>query len=146
MRPNYIRRGILWDVLRMIIWCSVVSTGFLLSASPKTIVGRHHADTYHNPPVVIQSSTSSQESLQYDATLSEQTFEELYGDDLPEWLLENCKEYGFERPTLIQERTLDCFFNDEPNSMRTAQTGSGKSLCYLLPFVKARDQASVSKR
>ena len=146
MRPNHIRRGILWDVLRMVIWCSVVSRGFLLSASPKTIVGRHHArGAYHNLPVVIPSSTSLQESLQYDATLSEQTFEQLYRDDLPEWLLENCKEYGFERPTLIQERTLDCFFNDEPNSMVIqAQTGSGKTLTYLLPLLsKLEDRASV---
>jgi superfamily II DNA/RNA helicase len=84
-------------------------------------------------------------SLQYDATLSDQTFEELHGENLPEWLLENCKEYGFERPTLIQERTLDCFFNEEPNSMVVqAQTGSGKTLTYLLPLLsKLEDRASV---
>jgi superfamily II DNA/RNA helicase len=116
-------------------------------------------------------SSSSSASLQYDATLSNQTFQELYGNVLPPWLLENCLEYGYERPTLIQQRTLDLFFgynNDDekgeksnhddghfssefpttadlPNSMVIqAQTGSGKSLCYLLPVLtKLQNRAAV---
>jgi superfamily II DNA/RNA helicase len=121
-----------------------------------------------------QESSSPSPSLQYDATLSDRTFQELYGDVLPQWLLENCLEYGYERPTLIQERTLDILFGstnddeksnddvdstgptkstttittttaDPPNSMVIqAQTGSGKSLCYLLPvFAKLQNRAAV---
>jgi superfamily II DNA/RNA helicase len=76
----------------------------------------------------IPSSSTHLNALIYDATLSDQTFTELYNDHLPEWLLEKCEECGFKFPTLIQERALDCFFNDDPNSMVIqAQTGSGKT-------------------
>mmetsp|Transcript_5142 Transcript_5142/g.14959 ORF Transcript_5142/g.14959 Transcript_5142/m.14959 type:complete len:535 (-) Transcript_5142:795-2399(-) len=83
--------------------------------------------------------------LQYDATLSDQSFSELYGGELPDWLLENCRDNGFEFPTLIQQRALDSFFFDDPNSMVIqAQTGSGKTLTYLLPLLsKLENRASV---
>jgi superfamily II DNA/RNA helicase len=105
---------------------------------------------------------SSLRALQYDATLSSETFQSLYGDVLPQWLLDNCLQYGYERPTLIQQRTLDAYFginsddnnedesdddssSEPPNSMVIqAQTGSGKSLCYLLPLLSTlQSRASV---
>eukprot|EP00980_Cylindrotheca_fusiformis_P007322 scaffold1525_cov142-Cylindrotheca_fusiformis.AAC.122 len=80
-----------------------------------------------------------------DATLSEESFAELYSDKIPEWLLEKCKENGFVSPTLIQQRALDCFFDDNPNSIVIqAQTGSGKTLTYLLPLLaRLEDRAAV---
>lgn len=93
-----------------------------------------------------------------DASLSDETFSELYSDHLPGWLLENCKANGWERPTLIQERALDAFFGidqkkDEddddndispPNSLVIqAQTGSGKTLTYLLPLLAQLENRSA---
>ena len=98
-------------------------------------------------PSTLISSDHSQlaSSLKYDATLSDKSFSELYEDCLPKWLLENCAENGFERPTLIQKRSLDSFFEDNPNSMVIqAQTGSGKTLTYLLPLLSnLENRASV---
>merc|ERR1712032_562378 len=86
--------------------------------------------------LTLSSNSQLAFSLTYDATLSDKSFSELYDDYLPEWLLENCMENGFERPTLIQERSLDSFFEGNPNSMVIqAQTGSGKTLTYLLPLL-----------
>lgn len=84
-------------------------------------------------------------ALQNDATLSEKSFTELYHGRLPAWLLEKCEENGFSSPTLIQERALDCFFDDDPNSIVIqAQTGSGKTLTYLLPLLaQLEDRAAV---
>ena len=100
---------------------------------------------YQSSTLVSSGQSLAASSLQYDATLSDKTFSELYEGFLPEWLLENCRENGFERPTLIQQRALDAFFNDDPNSMVIqAQTGSGKTLTYLLPLLaKLENRASV---
>ena len=54
---------------------------------------------------------------QYDATLCEKSFRELYDGYLPEWLLDKCEECGFKNPTLIQERSLNFFFEKDPNSL-----------------------------
>jgi superfamily II DNA/RNA helicase len=124
----------------------VVSFGFL----PKHRHSKpHDASLSHNGnrrSSILHCTSSS--SLQYDATLSDQTFQELYQDHLPQWLLDKCAEYGYVYPTLIQQRTLDALYKDEnvsPNSMVVqAQTGSGKSLAYLLPLLaKLKDRASV---
>ncbi|MGK3739645.1 MAG: superfamily II DNA/RNA helicase [Bacillariaceae sp.] len=96
---------------------------------------------------LISSSNLHSQASSYlcDATLSDESFSELYSDNLPEWLLGKCEEYNYKYPTLIQQRSLDCFFDDDPNSMVIqAQTGSGKTLTYLLPLLsKLEDRASV---
>ena len=79
---------------------------------------------------------SAASHLQYDASLSDETFQNLYKDHLPEWLLEKCTECGWIKPTLIQQRALDTLFIEQPNSVVIqAQTGSGKTLTYLLPLL-----------
>ncbi|KAG7357808.1 DEAD/DEAH box helicase domain protein [Nitzschia inconspicua] len=113
-------------------------------------------DSQQQPKQQVEEQSSL---LLHDATLSKDTFQDLYGDHLPTWLIENCRSNGFERPTLIQQRTLDAYFGIQdpqdkrqqqqqqgpPNSMVIqAQTGSGKSLCYLLPLLsQLQDRASV---
>eukprot|EP00934_Nitzschia_sp_Nitz4_P008298 Nitzschia sp. Nitz4//scaffold185_size43419//33921//35729//NITZ4_007307-RA/size43419-processed-gene-0.83-mRNA-1//-1//CDS//3329539727//8288//frame0 len=98
---------------------------------------------------------------QLDAQLCDQSLSELYADCLPSWLLEKCTECGWEYPTLIQKKVFDELFlpyNKEDdlnitsgsgnnsvedtspslpvNSMVIeAQTGSGKTLTYLLPLL-----------
>lgn len=87
----------------------------------------------------------------YDAVLGEETFTELYSDHLPSWLLEKCKDCGWEYPTLIQQRALDTFFcidadkdTPPPNSVVIqAQTGSGKTLTYLLPLLAQLEKRSA---
>jgi superfamily II DNA/RNA helicase len=107
------------------------------------------SSSFHNikTPQALNSITASSPlyALQHDATLSDKSFSELYHDNLPEWLLEKCEENGFKSPTLIQERALNCFFNDDANSIVIqAQTGSGKTLTYLLPLLaRLEDRAAV---
>ncbi|KAL3945463.1 MAG: hypothetical protein SGBAC_000434 [Bacillariaceae sp.] len=90
-------------------------------------------------------ASSPLHSLQYDATLCDTKFSERYNETLPDWLLEKCEENGFVYPTLIQQRSLDCFMDENPNSVVIqAQTGSGKTLTYLLPLLaRLEDRASV---
>ena len=91
-----------------------------------------------------------------DATLSDFTFEDLYSkpqsteinsltflDDneenllLPNWLTTRLQKLGYTHPTLIQQRALDTLLTnrkkEKPNVILQAQTGSGKTLSYLLP-------------
>jgi superfamily II DNA/RNA helicase len=98
-----------------------------------------------SPSLIVSKGRIQPDEFYYDATLSNETFSELYSDHMPPWLLEKCIECGFLYPTLIQQRALDCFFDDEPNSMVIqAQTGSGKTLTYLLPLLsKLEYRASV---
>lgn len=99
------------------------------------------------PPqaTIFPKTSSSLNSLFSDATLSDESFTELYSDHLPKWLLTKCEDCGWESPTLIQQRALDCFFNEDPNSIVIqAQTGSGKTLTYLLPMLsKLEDRAAI---
>jgi Rad3-related DNA helicase len=63
----------------------------------------------------------------------EKTFSELYSDSMPDWLLEKRVT-----PMVVYiPRALDCMFHDEPNFSMVvqAQTGSGKTLTYLLALL-----------
>jgi superfamily II DNA/RNA helicase len=93
----------------------------------------------------FQSRKYFSSAAQSDATLSNETFADLYGDHLPDWLVENCAANGYISPTLIQQRAMDTFFYDDPNSIVIqAQTGSGKTLTYLLPLLaKLEDRAAI---
>ena len=92
----------------------------------------------------------------YDATLSDHSFQELYSDYLPDWLLENCQSNDWIRPTLIQERALDVFYKQEEDEEEDssssssknslviqAQTGSGKTLTYLLPVLAQLEERAA---
>lgn len=136
--PRTNRRTIVFKVIVLIFYGPFAISGF----------GQHksvHSNWDRSSSLVSWSQSQLASSLQYDATLSDRSFSELYDGLLPEWLLENCSENGFERPTLIQQRALDSFFDDDPNSMVIrAQTGSGKTLTYLLPLLsKLENRASV---
>ena len=94
----------------------------------------------------------------HDAMVSDQSFRDLYGNNddegddddnrrIPDWLLERCEDAGWTHPTLIQERSLDAILSsqqeDESSSSSSfviqAQTGSGKTLTYLLPVLSKID-------
>jgi superfamily II DNA/RNA helicase len=73
-----------------------------------------------------------------DAALSDQTFDELYADSLPDWLTDRCAECGWTYPTLVQKRALDAILGGQDIVLQ-AQTGSGKTLSYLLPLLAKMD-------
>ena len=135
--PKVNRYITLFRNLLVIYWPLVIS-GFVQQKSILPCTSRFS-------PVVSYTNIQATPTLQNDATLSDRSFSETYDGQLPEWLLENCKENGFEFPTLIQQRVLDSFFDDDPNSMVIqAQTGSGKTLTYLLPLLsQLENRASV---
>lgn len=119
----------------------------------------HRLDAFVPHQILEKSSTNRQNSIatksilyqqSYDAVLSDKTFTELYNGYLPDWLLEKCKACGWEYPTLIQQRALDAFFcvdkeeETAPNSVVIqAQTGSGKTLTYLLPLLAQLENRSA---
>ena len=78
-----------------------------------------------------------------DAALSDQTFEELYSDSLPDWLTDRCAECGWTFPTLVQERALDAILGGHDVVIQ-AQTGSGKTLAYLLPLLAKVDPSRAA--
>jgi superfamily II DNA/RNA helicase len=114
------------------------------------------------------SSVSSYETFG-DGALSDTSFAELYGNNtarsalsgndlsnseetvsslrddrwLPEWLTSRCDECGWTYPTLIQERALDVIL-DGKDCVVQAQTGSGKTLCYLLPLLARVDPSRAA--
>jgi superfamily II DNA/RNA helicase len=66
------------------------------------------------------------------------TFSERYSTTLPQWLIERCAEIGWHHPTRIQEAALDAILIDKHHDcIIQAETGSGKTLCYLLPCLAA---------
>jgi len=79
-----------------------------------------------------------------DAMLFDESFSDLYGTTLPEWLLERCRLCGWERPTRIQARALDAILLDKKDAIIQAETGSGKTLSYLLPAMAFIDASRSS--
>ena len=62
------------------------------------------------------------------------TFEEQFGDRLPEWLVERAAAVGYTRPTSVQQETLETVLEGHDVIVQ-AKTGSGKTLAYLLPLL-----------
>ena len=94
-----------------------------------------------------------------DGALSEETFGELYGErssgstehdddanynnNLPKWLTDRCTECGWPTPTLVQRRSLDAILTGKDVVIQ-AQTGSGKTLSFLLPLLAKIDASRSS--
>jgi len=76
-----------------------------------------------------------------DSILVNQTFSELYESFIPSWLLKRCEECGWESPTRIQEKALNAILRDKKDAIVQAETGSGKTLSYLLPAMAAVDSS-----
>lgn len=91
-------------------------------------------------------STQATGGDDYDGELESTTFRERYGDVLPHWLLDKCTDIGWKYPTRIQQRVLDAILRDEECSdvVIQAQTGSGKSLAFLLPCLASIDPSRSS--
>lgn len=84
------------------------------------------------------SSNSNYETFG-DAALSSQTFSQHYSSNLPSWLTTRAQECGWKYPTLIQQRALDTILEGK-DCILQSQTGSGKTLSYVLPLLAAIDK------
>lgn len=140
-----------------------------------------HSNMYENRNVFLPTSlqsrglyatTSSKESKYGDATLVDNSFEELFGEMsttcqqqaantdpeetavrvnrnqkrpyfLPCWLTSRASELGYTSPTIIQQRALDAILNNNDVIVH-AQTGSGKTLAYLLPLFSIVDASRAA--
>ncbi|GAX23124.1 hypothetical protein FisN_33Lh012 [Fistulifera solaris] len=87
-------------------------------------------------PFFIASIYQSDGALDQTDTLLQR-----YQYQLPSWLLQRCQDLGYIHPTRIQIAALDVLLLDEhkPDVVIQAETGSGKTLCYLLPTLAAID-------
>jgi superfamily II DNA/RNA helicase len=84
-------------------------------------------------------SQTDETTVLSDGQLVEETFAELYSKQLPGWLLRKCTECGWEKPSRIQLRALDAILLDKKDVIIQAETGSGKTLSYLLPCLASVD-------
>ncbi len=89
------------------------------------------------PPVLANYKTFG------DAALSEMTFSEHF-PTMPQWLTSRAEECGWKHPTVIQHRAIDVIFNDGHDAIIQSQTGSGKTLGYLLPLLSRIDPTRSS--
>ena len=74
-----------------------------------------------------------------DGALSSKTFTQHYSNVLPSWLTTRAEECGWTYPTLIQRRALDTIL-DGKDCILQSQTGSGKTLSYVLPLLAVVDK------
>ncbi|CAI5998160.1 unnamed protein product [Closterium sp. NIES-65] len=73
-----------------------------------------------------------------DAEDGGETLEDVVGDMLPRWLLDRACELGFERPTETQRHALPVLLSGQ-DAILHAQTGSGKTVAFLLPLLASID-------
>ncbi|CAI7868465.1 unnamed protein product [Closterium sp. NIES-53] len=73
-----------------------------------------------------------------DAEDGGETLEDVVGDMLPRWLLNRACELGFERPTETQRQALPVLLSGH-DAILHAQTGSGKTVAFLLPLLASID-------
>ncbi len=78
-----------------------------------------------------------------DAALSTKTFTQHYSNSLPSWLTSRAEECGWMYPTLIQRRALDTIL-DGKDCILQSQTGSGKTLSYILPLLASVDKSRAA--
>ena len=79
-----------------------------------------------------------------DAQLGEESFADLYSDHLPPWLLQRLDDNGWNYPTQIQKAALDTVLLDQRDAVIQAQTGSGKTLSFLLPILANVDPSRAA--
>ena len=89
--------------------------------------------------VQLKDAEVHEQSTISDGMLTSETFADRYSTVLPEWLLDKCTQGGWKQPTRIQQRALDAILLDARDCIIQAETGSGKTLCYLLPCLAAVD-------
>lgn len=114
---------------------SCLHAAFRISPSANLTQPSTHQPTTFSP--LVGESTPT-----VDTFSNKDTFETLYGDRIPSWLLRRLSDLGFDSPTPIQCATLPFALSSTVSSESAgedvvihAQTGSGKTLAYLLPAI-----------
>jgi superfamily II DNA/RNA helicase len=79
-----------------------------------------------------------------DGLLTETSFADRYSSELPAWLLRKCTECGWTHPSRIQEKALDAILLEKKDAVVQAQTGSGKTLTFLLPVLANVDASRAA--
>lgn len=122
------------------IWSSSVSN--LAAVNAFTLPSFSQPNYRRRIPLCSTTETPSDETStdsafldDNDARLVDETFAELYSDVLPQWLLDRLIECGWHQPTRIQQAALDAILLDKQDAVVQAQTGSGKTLSFLLPIL-----------
>jgi superfamily II DNA/RNA helicase len=140
----------------MIVSCRLVALSIILLLgrlpSVESFLSQHHLQRLPHPDhpstITIYSESPSAVSASQgpsrldndnDARLCDATFAELYNDILPTWLLDRLTACGYIHPTLIQKVALDTILRDREDAVIQAQTGSGKTLTFLLPILAQVD-------
>jgi len=100
----------------------------VLNPPPRPRGARRHAQ--HQSNQLIDTSL--------DNGTTTGTFAELYGERLPNWLLSRAESLGFARPTMVQREALGAILDGEDVVIQ-AQTGTGKTLAFLLPLLAGID-------
>lgn len=80
--------------------------------------------------ILLEAAGESYKIIEDD----EATFAERYDGRLPSWLINRASTLGFTTPTAVQGDALDAVL-DGHDAIVQAQTGSGKTLSYMLPLL-----------
>lgn len=142
-------------LLSSILALSTRVTGFLPSSIPERPVVRRtlEIDSSSIPTIrklgsdkrlvesllLLTKAEQDQIDELSDGVLTDESFADRYGSALPDWLLQKCTECGYTYPTKIQQRALDAILLEKQDAVVQAQTGSGKTLTYLLPVLASID-------
>lgn len=128
----------------LLFW-SMLTYFFLVLSSLTFSIDAFNPSSIARFPVrsVRRQLQTSQTTIESDGALDRtDTLLNLYRDRLPLWLLQRCHDLGYTYPTRIQKAALDAILDpDKPDVVVQAETGSGKTLCYLLPCLAAVDPA-----
>jgi superfamily II DNA/RNA helicase len=118
--------------------CTSTSSYTIIPSSQSTTSCLHLQET--------EATETTPTTLLSDGTLTtEQTFTERYSSVLPSWLLERCHQLGWTHPTRIQQKALDALLLTElKDAVVQAETGSGKTLCYILPILGRIDPSRAA--
>lgn len=132
--------------------CKTVNSFTITSSITKHVSLRRRINQQHNEQPTKGSSSlyastrtsiSKASSSNYetfgDAALSSKTFTQHYSENLPAWLTTRAEECGWKYPTLIQQRALDTILEGK-DCILQSQTGSGKTLSYVLPLLASIDK------
>ncbi|GKY96917.1 hypothetical protein MPSEU_000650600 [Mayamaea pseudoterrestris] len=92
----------------------------------------------------LYSQARNNNEVLTDGQLVDETFQELYAHQLPPWLLKRSFECGWIRPSRIQKYALDTILIDKHDAIIQAETGSGKTLSYLLPCLAMIDPSRAA--
>lgn len=149
--PSMTTSTFLYSILASLLFVFVLAVtqchGFSTRLPPPLHHLPHHSSFVLCRPTPLASSTriySENEGVSVDrksdGSLFSHSFGELYGDVLPPWIIRRLQACGWEYPTLIQKEALDTILrNRDLDVVVQAETGSGKTLSYLVPAIAVID-------